>query len=106
MTETLPPVIPATPDIEDSWSYGVAGKKIAYTIAKWKASVAGGVALGPVFYSLVEQINGMTSQFGVSIHVVEPVFEKMLPVLLFSGLIALHDFAKVKFQDKPVAKFL
>lgn len=82
------------------------GKKIAYAIVKVKTAFLGGTALAPMFSDIVEQINGITQPIGISIHVDKIQFEKMLPFLLLSGLVAAHDWVKIKFQDKPVAKFL
>lgn len=85
------------------YSPSFAFKKVLWSLASWKAAVPAGIAMAPTATSLIEKVSAITCQFGIILHIDKPVFEGMLPVIIFAGIIGVHDFAKVKFQDKDLA---
>lgn len=92
-----------TPNIlkpPENWDISELGKKIAYTLAKWKAAMASGIGISPFISQIVEHLNADIQPWGITVHVNVPVFEKILPVLIFSGLITGHDYLKAKYPDK------
>lgn len=88
------------------WELGAAGKKVGWAMVAWKSAVASGVAVAPLAVAVIEKVSGITQPYGITIHINNPVFEATLPIFLFAGLVSAHDYAKLKFSDKPVAKFL
>lgn len=99
--ETEP--LPETP-IEYSPYFAV--KKVVWSLASWKVAIPVGIAMAPTATATIEKISALTAQFGITLHIDKPVFEGMLPVIIFAGIISAHDYAKVKFQDKPASKIL
>lgn len=92
-TTQQPPFVPGP------WDAGVAGKKIAWGLGKLGVSVSMAPSLAPVASQAIEKISSITTPYGISIHIDQPVFEKALPFLIFAALAAGLDYAKVKTKS-------
>lgn len=90
----------------EKWDLKTAGKGLFWSLASWKAAVPTGVAMSPAATAVIEKISHVTSGFGITLHIDKPVFDSMLPVVVFAGIIMAHNFVKYKTSDKPIAKFL
>lgn len=92
--ETIPVFTPGP------WKTSVAGKRLVWMLACWKTAVASGVGVAPLATTIIEKISTTTEPFGITLHINQPVFESMLPIVIFALLITGHDYAKFKTDAK------
>lgn len=83
-----------------TYSGSVAAKKVAWAIGKMGASASLGPTIAPKATAFIEKLSSILQPYGITIHIEQDLFAKALPFLIFAGLVALHDYAKVRTGNK------
>lgn len=82
------------------YDYRIALKKGGWAFAQYGVARTLAPTILPQVIAVFDKITTLLKPIGIGISVNQPVFEAVLPTLIFIFLVGVHDAAKVKF-DKP-----
>lgn len=77
----------------------VALKKGAWAFAQYGVARTLAPAFLPQVVAMFDKITSVLKPIGIGISINQPVFEAVLPTLIFIFLVGVHDAAKVKFNQ-------
>lgn len=81
---------------EPEWLFRVAGKRVAWAVAKLTMAQLS----APAAIAAFQAAAGALKPIGITIVIDQALLDKALPGLIFMGLVAIHDAAKVKTKLK------
>jgi hypothetical protein len=90
--------VTAKTKVIDSKTYllSVASKKVSYAVGMFIVAKATNLVTAPAAYEAFQHVAELLKPLGIGLTVDPVVFVQAFPVAMFAGLVALHDYIKVK----------